>query len=200
MFLFGVTGGIGSGKSAVCTYLKEKGVDVLEADPLAKQLTVSNSEIRQELIKCFGKDVYTRDGEINKERMRELVFSKPQSREQINQIIHPHVLQWIDKEAKRLNRDMGRSLIGVEAALIFESKMEKILDAVVVVHAPLKQRIHWVQTRNGLSREEVENRMNAQMSVDEQIRRADYVLNNSGSLEELRHLTNELFDWLRERV
>ena len=200
MFLFGVTGGIGAGKTTVCRLLRESGVPILEADPLAKELTNRLPEIRQALTAEFGADVYAENGELNKERLSEIVFSDPEKRRRVNQIIHPHVLQAIRHEAERLQREEGHELVGVEAALIYESGMEQMLDAVVVVTAPLDKRIAWLQQRNQLTRAEVEKRMQAQMPVAEKIKRADYVLENDGSLDQLRARVHALLDWLQKHV
>ncbi|MFQ5650679.1 MAG: dephospho-CoA kinase [bacterium] len=200
MLLFGVTGGIASGKSAVCQLLQEKGIAILAADPLARKLTMTSSEIRQALKAKFGDEVYTPSGELNKKKLRALVFSSPETREQVNRIIHPHILKWIEQEAGRLSVEEGHRLIGVEAALIYESGMDDSLDAVVVVEAPLDRRIQWLQQRDQLTGEEILRRFDAQMPVPEKIRRADYVLENSGGLPELARKVDDLFDWLRQRA
>jgi len=197
--IFGITGGIGSGKSTVCSFLKEKGVVILEADPLAKRLTESSPQVRQALVSNFGAEVYLPDGSVNKQRMRELVFGEPGARQKINNIIHPPVLEWIQNEAARLRSEENRNLVGVEAALIFESGMEAILDAVVLVAAPDARRVEWVRQRDALSVGQVNARMGAQIDVDEAVGRADYVVDNTGSLSELRTATDALYDWLLQR-
>ncbi|MFQ5824568.1 MAG: dephospho-CoA kinase [bacterium] len=199
MLLFGVTGGIGCGKTAVCNILKEKGVPIIEADPLAKELTNRLPEIRQALTGEFGKDVYDEDGRLNKDVLSQIVFSNPEAREKVNQIIHPHVLRWIREEAQRLQIEENQKLVGVEAALIFESKMDKMLGAVVVVSAPLEKRIKWLQERNRLSKEEILKRMNSQMPLVDKIRRADYVIENDGSLTDLAKKVDLLYKWLRKQ-
>ncbi|MFQ6116253.1 MAG: dephospho-CoA kinase, partial [bacterium] len=199
MLLFGVTGGIGCGKTAVCKILKEKGVPILEADPLAKELTNRLPEIRQALILEFGKDVYGQDGKLNKDFLSQIVFSNPEAREKVNQIIHPHVLNWINEEAKRLHTDENQKLVGVEAALIYESKMDRMLDAVVVVSAPLEKRIKWLQKRNNVSGEEILKRIDSQMPLAEKVKRADYVIENDGSLSDLEKKVDLLYKWLQKQ-
>lgn len=200
MFLFGVTGGIGSGKTAVCNFLRQRGVLILEADPLAKELTQSLPEIRDALTTEFGPDVYTADGRLNKAKLSQLVFSDPESRARINAIIHPHVLRWIQNEVQRLEQEEGRSLVGVEAALIYESGMDRMLDAVVVVTAPLEKRLAWIARRESLSREEIRKRMASQMPLQEKVRRADYVVENDATMETLGRRAEAVFRWLLERA
>jgi len=198
MLLFGVTGGIGSGKTAVCNFLKEKDVPIIEADLLAKDLTNHSPEIRQALVAEFGKDVYLDSGSINKDLLSQLVFSDAQARERINQIIHPRVFQAIQVQVDQFKKE-SHQLVGVEAALIYESRMERILNAVVVVTAPMEKRIEWIKSRDGFSQEEILKRMNSQMSLEEKIKCADYVIENEGSLSDLAKKVDAFYDWLCEK-
>ncbi len=199
MFLFGVTGGIGCGKTTVCNFLREKGIPVIEADPLAKELTNHLPEICQALTNEFGKEVYTKEGELNTEKLSNLVFSNSNSRERVNQIIHPHVIHHIQKEAHRLHADENHKLVGVEAALIYESKMQKILNAVVVVTAPLEKRIQWLQKRNNFSRAEIQQRIESQMPLTEKAAQADYVIENDSNLAELKKRVIQFYLWLQSK-
>ncbi len=198
MFLFGVTGGIGCGKSVVCHFLKKRSIPIIEADPLAKDLTNSLPEIRQSLINEFGADVYTPAGELNVEKLSQLVFSDAAVRMRVNEIIHPHVLREIQTQARNLSTQ--EKLIGVEAALIFESQMYKMLDAVIVVSAPLEKRIAWIQKRNNLPREEILKRIQSQMPLSEKVQLADYVIQNDGTLQQLSVKVDVLFDWLIKKL
>lgn len=199
MLLFGITGGIGTGKTAVCGFLREEGLPIIEADPLAKHLTATLPEIKDALIEKFGKAIYKPNGELNKTRMRELVFEDQGSRALINAIIHPHVFTAIQSEAARLNSVKSQSLIGVEAALIYESKMQVILDQVIVVDAPLEIRIQRIQARNQLTREQVLKRIAAQMPMAEKIELADFVIQNNRDLTHLRQETQKLYNWLGQK-
>jgi dephospho-CoA kinase len=196
MFLFGVTGGIGSGKSTVCDLLRSKGIPIIEADPLAKELTNRLPEIHQALKAEFGADVYLPDGRLNKERLSQLVFADSQSRKKVNAIIHPHVLKAIKAEASRLETQEGHRLAGVEAALVFEARMETYLDAVVVVDAPVEVRVSRIGTRDNIEPNEIRQRMDSQMPVSEKQRKADYLIKNAGSPEKLSDEVEKLREWL----
>jgi len=199
MILFGVTGGIGSGKTAVCNFLKEKKIPIIEADPLARDLTNHSPEIRQTLVAEFGKDVYLDSGNLNKDLLSQLVFSDAATRERVNQIIHPPVFKAIQDRVNQLKQE-NQSLAGVEAALIFESKMERILNAVIVVTAPMKKRIEWIKSRDGFSQEEILKRINSQMPLEEKIKRADYVIDNDHALSDLAEKVDELYNWLSSKI
>ncbi len=200
MLLFGITGGIGSGKSAVSDLLRHKDVPVLDADDIARALTTTLPAIRQALIDRFGKKVFTAAGELDKEHLRELVFSDPKTREEVNAIIHPHVLEFIRKEVRRLFAEEGHTLIGVEAALIFEADMDQMLNKVVAVDAPVDLRIERIAGRDGLSMEEISMRISSQMPHAEKVSRADFVVDNSGDLESLAGQAELLLRWLGTEV
>lgn len=199
MLLFGVTGGIGSGKTVVCSRLKDKNIPIIEADSLAKELTNTLPEIREQLVANFGSEIFAASGAMDKERLARLVFSDATAREKVNRIIHPHVLYAIRNQARQF-RQLGNPLVGVEAALIYESGMEKMLDAVVVVDAPLSHRMQWIQQRNRLPVAEVRKRIDAQMAIEEKVARADYVLQNDGALTDLARKVDELHLWLLKQA
>ena len=199
MLLFGVTGGIGSGKTAVCNFLKEKKVPIIEADPLAKELSNHSPEIRRALVTEFGENVYLESGSLNKELLSQLVFSDAGTRERINQIIHPPVFKAILDQVNQF-KQKNQSLVGVEAALIYESKMERILNEVVVVTAAMEKRIDWIQSRDGFSQEEILKRINSQMPLEEKIKHADYVIENDGALSDLAEKVDELYNWLFSKI
>jgi len=199
MLLFGVTGGIGSGKTAVCNFLKEKKVPIIEADPLAKELSNHSPEIRRALVTEFGENVYLESGSLNKELLSQLVFSDAGTRERINQIIHPPVFKAILDRVNQFKKE-NQSLVGVEAALIYESKMERILNEVVVVTAAMEKRIDWIQSRDGFSQEEILKRINSQMPLEEKIKHADYVIENDAALSDLAEKADELYNWLSSKI
>ncbi len=196
MLVFGVTGGIGSGKTEVCRLLAARNIPIIAADPMARDLTASSAEIRKDLSQRFGAEVYEKDGSPNIGKLSELVFSgPPETRAAINAIIHPHVFRKIQDELQA-HRRRDERFVAVEAALIFESGMDKVLDRVVVVDAPQAKRMEWIAARNRLTPEEALQRIRAQMPVEEKITRADYVVANSGDLRALSDSVNKLLLWL----
>ncbi len=199
MLLFGVTGGIGSGKTAVCNFLREKDIPIIEADPLAKELTNHSPEIRRALVTEFGKDVYLDSGTVNKDLLRHLVFSDVKTRERINQIIHPQVFKAIQGRVNQFKKE-NHQLVGVEAALIYESSMERILNAVAVVSAPMEKRIEWIKSRDGFSPAEILKRVNSQMPLEEKIKYADYVIENDDSLSYLAEKVDAFYHWLSSKI
>ncbi len=192
VFALGVTGGIGSGKTTVCNMLKELGAWVFNADYEAKRIMVEHPDVRHEIKEAFGDKSYTEDGALNRSYLAEQIFGDAAKVDMINRIVHPRVFDAF-KERRVQAEAAGIRLLVHEAALTFESGGHKHLDAVAVVFAPEKHRIDRVQDRDGASEEQIRKRMLHQIPVDEAIRRADYVIENDGSLEDLRQKVVQLF-------
>ncbi len=195
MTTLGVTGGIGSGKTTVCGFLSEKGAKVFYADLEARQLMTEHEAVRQEITDAFGPDSYADDGSLNRAYLSDVVFGSPENVDRINAIVHPRVHEAFARAAKQAEAD-GIELLVHEAALIFESGGDKHLDAVAVVVAPDDDRVARVVDRDDTTAKAVRDRMGHQLPQDELRRRADYVIENDGTLEDLRQKSVELYDRL----
>lgn len=198
MKTLGVTGGIGSGKTTVCRILEDLGARVFYADQEAKALMVEDGDARREIIAAFGPESYDREGRLNRAYLAERVFSDEQHVARINQIVHPRVHARFE-QARAQAAEAGTELLAYEAALIFESGGHRRLDAVAVVDAPRDERIQRVVARDDARPEQVQARMGHQLAPDELRRRADYVIENSGSPAALREQVEALYDALTHR-
>jgi dephospho-CoA kinase len=183
--LVGVTGGIGSGKSVVCREFERLGRSVLSADGIARELTDADREIREEIRAAFGPAVFAPDGSIKRKEVANIVFHNRELRDKLNAIIHPRVFIRIEEILSRLPPAARQPYVVIEAALIFESDMNKRLDYTIVVDAPEEIRIKRVMERDGCSRENVLARIAAQMSAHQKRERADFVLENNEALTAL---------------
>lgn len=181
----GVTGGIGSGKTEVCSMFEKRGIPVLSADAIAKEISNYDPRVRQLLITLLGPEAYTADGVLDRAFVASKIFSSKSVQKKINAILHPRV----EEEVKRKFVEMEKSdtRIGmVEAALIYEAGLDRLLDAVVVVDASEDIRIERVVERDSSSRSSVLDRMKAQMDPETKLKKADYIIHNDGTLEELK--------------
>jgi dephospho-CoA kinase len=183
--LVGVTGGIGSGKSAVCLCFQRLGRVVMSADLIARDLTEKNDGVRREIVQKFGAGIYTPEGRLLRNELARIVFAQPAKLRALNAIVHPLVFSTLNDDLVRLPASAGRPYVVVEAALIFESGMYRNLDATVVVKAPEEVRIERVARRDNLPREEIIARMRAQMSPEETSRRGDFIVENNGAENDL---------------
>jgi dephospho-CoA kinase len=179
-FTVGVTGGIGSGKSAVCEILGEFGREVIAADPLARAIMETNIGVMQQLKKMLGEAMYSSDGNLDRARVASMIFGDRLLREKVNEIVHPRVFEAIRAKLASLPGARRAPYVVVEAALIYESGMDKLLDQVVVVDADPEIRIQRVMIRDSVTREEVAKRIRSQLSAAEKVRRGDIVIRNSG--------------------
>jgi dephospho-CoA kinase len=174
----GITGGIGSGKSTACQIFQTLGIPIYFADDRAKALMVEDENLVLEIKKLFGDDAYLPDGKLNRVFIAKTAFNDETLLGKLNAAVHPVVLN--DANAWHLaQKNVPYTL--KEAALLFESGSFKDLDKVVTVFAPEALRIERVVQRDGLSPAEVKTRIARQMSEEEKLRRADFVINNDGS-------------------
>lgn len=191
-FTLGVTGGIGSGKTAVCRVLESLGVPVFYADAEAKRLMAEDPEARAEIEAALGVESYTADGRLNRAYLSAQVFADADKLAQLNAIVHPRVYAAFAR-ARAEAGQAGRPVLAKEAALIFETGGDQHLDAVLVVEAPMAVRIARVVARDGVTPEQVQARMQHQWPAEALRARADYVLENAGTPEALRADTEALY-------
>lgn len=195
MTTLGITGGIGSGKSAACAMFEDLGARVVYADAEAKRLMHEHPELRAAIVKTFGAESYDATGALNRSYLAARVFGDEAQVAKLNALVHPRVREAFFELRDAAEAD-GYDLFVYEAALIYESGADRVLDHVAVVDAPLETRIDRVMTRDGVSREAVLARMQHQMSANDLRRRADFVIKNDGDLDHLRAQVETLYDSL----
>lgn len=174
MIRLGITGGIGSGKSTVTNIIKLLDIPVYIADIESKKLTESSPVIREKLIEAFGNNLYNGD-KLDKQLLASYIFNDKHKLAIANSIIHPevdrHFCEWLE-------RYQHHHIVALEAAILYESGMERLTDKVIVVYTPLEDRIQRTMLRDNTTREKVLERINSQLSDDEKLKRADYVVYN----------------------
>jgi dephospho-CoA kinase len=183
--MVGVTGGIGSGKSAVCRAFAALGRSVISADAIARDLTERDPGVRAAIARAFGAEIYAPDGPLRRQALAALVFASAAKLRTLNAIVHPPTRAAIDAAVADLPAASRSPYVILEAALIYESGLDKQLGAVVVVRADEEVRITRVMQRDGLGRQEVLARMRAQMPAEEKARRADLIIDNNREESEL---------------
>ncbi len=186
MYKVGLTGGIGSGKSTVADMLREIGIAVYDSDSRAKHLMASDESLRRELIEAFGTECYTTEG-INRAWLAERVFRNESELRKLNSIVHPAVMRDFVAWANGQDGDY----VVLESAILFEAKLERYVDSTVSVMAPRELRIERAMKRDGATREQIESRLNNQMSDDERTERSKYAIVNI-SLDDLREDVEQL--------
>jgi dephospho-CoA kinase len=177
--LVGVTGGIGSGKSSVCRILAELGRTVISADDLARELTENDPDIRAKIQKAFGAAIYDSRG-LRRRELAAIVFSDPARRKALDKIVHPRVFQELLRLVSRLSPGAARPYVVVEAALIFESGMDEMMETTILVRASEENRRSRIIARDGLTDGEIALRFKSQNPVEKNSAKAGYVIENDG--------------------
>jgi dephospho-CoA kinase len=191
--LVGVTGGMGCGQTTVTKILKKCGAKVIIADLEARRILFHNKELKQELKKNFGANIFFKNGTLNRKLLGRLVFSDASKTYRLNRLVHPFIIsRIIDLIAEA--RETGKyKLIVVDAPLIYESTMENLFDVIIVVAAKLKSRIERIKKRDQLSDREIFDRFNSQLPLEDKIKWADYVVHNNGDLNILEQKTIRIY-------
>jgi len=184
MLRVGLTGGIACGKTTVAVMLRELGLPIIEADPLVHRLIEPGQPAYAEIVQAFGREVLAPDGHVDRVRLGKLIFDDAQRRERLNGIVHPRVIEEVERQFAALESN-GAKLAVVEAALLVEAGYHHQLDRLVVVWCRPEQQLERLLAR-GLTRQQAEQRIAAQLPVDQKRRVADYVVDCSGALDETR--------------
>ena len=185
MRVFGLTGNIGSGKSTVAAMLREAGIPVLDADRISREVTAPGGRAYDVVVQTFGRGIVRDDGSIDRKRLGEIVFTDPQLRSKLEAITHPAILEAIKEALSGIERE-GHRIAVVEATLIHESGRKGLFEAVISVTCDRETAISRLVARDGMTRGQAEARLRAQMDADRKAGASDYVIDNSGSLDETR--------------
>lgn len=191
MLKIGITGGIGSGKSVVCKIIEKFGNPILYADDIAKELLFTNEDIKKRIRYEFDEDIYDEQGSIDKKKLAKLIFFDEKLKTKLEKIVHPFVIDYIKKQFKKFASPNEYKIIFLEAALIYESGIDELLDYILVVTADQEKCINRVIERDKTSRDDVLGRMNSQMDPKQKAEMADFVIHNNVDLNSL--ITNVEF-------
>jgi len=202
-----LTGGIAAGKSVVGKMFAAMGAQVTQADEISHELMLPGKPVYREVVEHFGAGILDPNGSVNRARLAELAFGgagKASRVEELNQIVHPAVIRRQEEWIAEVGRRDPHAIAMVEAALILEAKMEKGFDRLVVVTCRPEQRIErWARRLKvdlETARREVTRRMAAQLSDEEKIKAADYVIDNSGPLDETERQVKKIYAELEKEV
>ncbi len=189
----GLTGGIASGKSTVSSIFRSFGVEIADADITAKKIS-EREDVIQEIGKIFGKDVLSAEGQIDRVKLKEVVFSDKNKLIQLNNIIHPKVME----EFKKIKENTPKNdIIIFDIPLLFEAGMDKMCDTVILVYADREMQIERIKARDGVSRELAEKIIDAQMSLEDKKEKSDIHIENNGTQEELKKKVEDIYRKLK---
>lgn len=196
MASFGLTGGIASGKSTVAAMFRELGAKIIDADQLAHELLRAGSPVQVQVVSRFGRGILDAAGEIDRSRLGQIVFADSDGRAALNSIIHPAIMARRGELLAAYHAEDPTAVVMSDAALIYEAHIEPRFLKVIVTWCWAEQQLERLLAKGTLSREQAERRIQAQMPGDEKRRRADYVIDTSGSVAETRRQVEALYPQL----
>ena len=185
MYRIGLTGGVGSGKSTVSTYMKELGIPVIDGDKLAREAVMPGSPAMKEIRKFFGDDIFLPDGNLDRLKVASIVFNDEKKRQQLNGIIHPYIWHRTQQQLLRAQEE-GHEIVVLDMPLLLEISWQLRVEAVWIVKVPLEEQIRRVMDRDGFTRNQVLARIHKQMPTENKLSYADVIIDNSHSVEDTR--------------
>ncbi len=197
MQVIGLTGGIATGKSTVSAILKKAGAVIIDADRIAREVVKKGLPAYREIVENFGETVLLSSGEINRSVLGDLIFNDPRKKQLLNRIVHPHVRRETSRRLKDMENSSPDTIAVLDIPLLFEAEMHKDLSEVIVVYAPEHIQIKRLMKRDNISEADAVARVRSQMPIEEKKNRATIVIDNSGTMEDTRKRTLEIFKTLK---
>ena len=198
MSVYGLTGGIGAGKSTVANMFQESGIPVVLADDVGREVASKRSDGLAEIVRSFGPDVLDSNGELDRRKLGTLIFNDPDRRRELEGILHPRVRDRSRELFSQLEH-AGNQIVVYESALLYETQRHTEMRGVILVTASEEQRIARVRSRDGSEEEAVRQRIKAQMDEEEKRGLADYIIENNGDLQALKREVDSLIEQLLGR-
>ena len=193
MLKVGLTGGIASGKSTVAEAFARLGAKVLDADKVAREVVLPGQPAWRKLQQAFGPEFFLPDGEVNRSKLRRLVFADPEERSKLNAIVHPEVMKEINCRFEQLTTSAPDAVVVVDVPLLLEVGVAHRFDRVIVVYVTKSIQIERLRQRDGLSLEEARRALSTQMVLNKKVEQADYVIDNSGTRAETQAQVEEVW-------
>ncbi|SDK42620.1 dephospho-CoA kinase [Sediminibacillus albus] len=193
--VIGLTGSIASGKSTIARIISEWDIPIIDADVISREVVEAGEEAYQEIVRVFGENVLQSDQSLDRKKLGQVIFKDAAKREQLNKIVHPAVRKKMLRQRDNYV-EAGESAVVLDIPLLFESKLTHLVDKVLVVFVNEQTQLKRLMGRNNFTREEAEDRISSQISMEDKAAMADKVINNNGTIEESkRQLESILEEW-----
>ena len=193
--IVGLTGGIASGKSTVSNYFREFGAEVLDADVVAKELSEKEENVAK-IIEIFGNEILDENGNISRKKMRERAFLEKDKLKQLNELLHPQVIEVFKNKRENTKED---EIVIFDIPLLFEAGMESLCDTVIVVYISKRVQLERMMKRDRHGIDLAERIIEPQMSMSDKIDKADIIINNNCTLEDLKNNVNVVYYNLQKK-
>ena len=196
MLIVGLTGGIATGKSAVTARFKERGAVVIDFDAMTHEVMEPDMPAWNDIVEFFGESILNDDRTLDRARLADVVFADPEKRKKLEGFIHPRLFEEYSRRIAEIEENDPDALVLVDTPLLVEVNLQSMFDEIVVVYATREEQIDRLTERDGLDEEAVLARLDAQMPTEDKLEHADYVIPNSGSLEDLDREVDKVFEVL----
>jgi dephospho-CoA kinase len=198
-FVLGLTGSIATGKSSAVQIFKEKKIPVIEGDAISRLVQAKGTDAFKAIVAEFGSEILADDGNLNRRKLRKLVFNDHNQLQRLERIIDPIIRLKIQEKLERLKKNQV-PLVIVELPLLFEKNYEEIMDQIMLIYLPYKLELKRLMMRDNLKEKEAKRRISLQEAIDEKKKKSDIVIDNSGSFLEtkkqvemwLSHISNQI--------
>ena len=196
-YVAALTGRSGTGKSLASVYLSKKGIPVIDGDDVAREVVVPPSKCLNELVKEFSDEILSKDGTLDRKALADISFGDRRKKEMLDRITHPYIIESILEKFEMLHKE-GYKYCVVEAAALIESGLYANCDKIVLITSSRDNQISRIIRRDGISAQQAEMRIDAQVSDETIMQLADYVIENSGTQEEFHNKLDELINKFEE--
>ena len=196
MLSIGLTGGIASGKTVVSNMFAKLGAHLIDADVIAREIVKPLTPAWKNIVSAFGMAILDEKKEINREVLGGIIFNNPEKRRQLEAITHPRIIDEENQQVIALREKHNSGIIIIDAALLIEAGSRDRVDRLVVVYADRKTQLKRLMVRNNLNKSEAQKRLDSQMSLDEKVKLADFVIDNSKSLREVENQVADIYSSL----
>ena len=196
MLVIGLTGNIGCGKSSLSKILRQNSIDVIDADIISREI-MDNKSILTEIFNSFGEQVKRENGTLDRKKLGSIVFTNDEKLIKLNNITHPAIKKEIKKRIEDIKAN-NRNIVIVDAALLIEGKFLDLVDKLIVITCDEKIQIERIISRDNFTREEAISRIKSQMSQGEKLKFGDYIIDNSGDMNDLKYKANKLITYIKE--
>ncbi len=194
MKMIGLTGGIATGKSIVASVFREMGAIILDADVIARLVVLPHQPAWKDIVEFFGPQVVNEDQSLDRAKIGEIVYNNPNSLKELNRFTHPRIMQYYKDELRRIKTEQPDAIVILEVPLLYETNMDKLCQQVVVVYVDRETQIQRLMKRDNMSYADAVKRVDAQMPMDEKVRRADFVIDNRSSMEETKEKATKYYN------
>lgn len=198
MVIVALTGGIGSGKSTVARMFEDEGAYVIDFDYLARVVVEPDKPAWRDIIDYFGPEILSPDRTLNRSALAEIVFSDDERRKALEGFTHPRIFEESDALIKAIKRKDPFSVVIIDFPLLFELSLNEKFDKVILAYVPRAVQLKRIIERDGLAKEELERRLNAQISIEKKRSLSDYIINSEEGLNDTRDQVRKVIHELRE--